>query len=152
MATYRVPEHAAGHTAHPISAPSVTSAPGGAPGTDSMPGSRRGSASTGGAGGVEMQQQPGQYMQPKVDKPIAASAAVPATNTVVRQRAQEKKGWSRGKKICCGLLLLFIAAIITMGVLIAFLVRVPDVEYAGARVICLNNDYIRCATEEVQIE
>jgi hypothetical protein len=71
-------------------------------------------------------------------------------STLSRIDQEELKGhWSRRKKIACGVCLFFLAALITVGVLIAFLVRTPTISYSSLDVVCPNNDYLRCAQDFV---
>lgn len=166
MATYRVPP-AGGfpntHT-HAAAAPvSVTRGPGGAadpPGTrrpsvsnDSPPVATTGTGTgTGATNGMTngMAGKPGNVAM----APLGASAAQPTvvkTTYAERHPEEVKQGWSRGRKICCGLLLLFIAILITLGVLIAFMVRMPSVDYKDYKIICANNDFLRCARDRFQV-
>ena len=84
------------------------------------------------------------------------SPPVPTTGSrkqtyLQRHPEEERKGWSRGRKICCGLVILFAAILITIGVLIAFMVRVPSVDYKRSQILCENNNYLKCAQETIQI-
>lgn len=86
--------------------------------------------------------------------PLGAATAQPTvikTTYAERHPEEVKQGWSRGRKICCGLLLLFIAILITLGVLIAFMVRMPSVDYKDYKIICANNDYLTCARDKFQV-
>jgi len=83
-------------------------------------------------------------------KAMETTSGAPRKRTYLERHPEEKKGWSRGKKICCGLLLLFLAILITLGVLIAFMVRVPSIEYKRAQFICPGGNYLTCAQEQVQ--
>lgn len=162
MATFRVPQHPDN-----ANVPSRTRAPAAA--YDSTPAASRrpsisgdpGTASNGATAVTHPSAGTGDVSKPAVPAAAAAtaggaaapgSALAPASKTtVVNTRPRRKRGWSRGKKICCALCLLFTAAIITVGVLIAFLVRTPDVSLNSAKVACANNDYARCITEEVDV-
>lgn len=91
-----------------------------------------------------------------VRMPQKSAAGVPTTASqkqtyLQRHPEEERKGWSRGRKICCCLTILFAAILITLGVLIAFMVRVPSVEYKRSEILCANNNYLQCAQETIQI-
>jgi hypothetical protein len=75
----------------------------------------------------------------------------PAHATYTGHDVKKKRGWSRGKKICCCICLLFTAVLITMAVLIAFMVRTPTIDYDSVQIICANNAYLTCAQNTVQI-
>lgn len=75
--------------------------------------------------------------------------------TEPRYVTSHRKGWSIGRKICCGLMLFLLAALITVGVLIAFLVRTPTVQYRSAVPYCAEGtslaSYYSCVRTYVQI-
>ena len=68
----------------------------------------------------------------------------------------EEKGWSTGRKICCALMIILLAIVITVAVLIAFLVRTPSVDYDSATPYCAEGtsiqNYYDCVRSYVQIK
>lgn len=92
----------------------------------------------------------------------AGAAAATGKRQILMKRVNEpryvtdEKGWSTGRKICCALMLLLLAAIITVAVLIAFLVRTPTVDYVSATPYCAAGtslqNYYDCVRTYVQVK
>jgi hypothetical protein len=91
-----------------------------------------------------------------------AAAAAPAKRQILMKRVKEPryvtedKGWSTGRKVCCALMVLLLAILITVGVLIAFLVRTPTVDYDSATPYCAAGtslqNYYDCVRTYVQVK
>jgi len=80
--------------------------------------------------------------------------AVPALKLDQRsaQVVEERQGHSACAKFCCCLVFFLFLGIVTVAALIAFLVRVPTVDYKSSTFSCPSGDPIVCATSTVQVD
>jgi biopolymer transport protein ExbD len=154
MATFMVPQN------NHVHEEGAAHAPGGP-----ANGSRRSSASLNGTNGEALAVQPRAFhpmeveSDPRVNQTVVQTDHHPVTvhtatdsMAVASQKGRlGDKGWSKKKKICCGCCLFFLAILITIGVLIAFLVRAPSITFDKTEIICPNNDIATCASKSVLV-